>query len=757
MKYLLFSFSFLLAALSVAQEKKAECPMGHGVSYKTETTLRREAAMAPKPNYEWWPNKLNIEVLRQNSEKSNPMGSEFDYVKQFKTLDYAALKKDIQSILTQSQDWWPADFGNYGPFFIRMAWHSAGTYRTGDGRGGSRAGQQRFAPLNSWPDNVNLDKARRLLWPIKQKYGSKISWADLMILTGNVALESMGFKTYGFAAGRVDVWEPESDVYWGSEKKWLDDQRYSEGRKLENPLAAVQMGLIYVNPEGPNGNPDPVAAAKDIRETFGRMAMNDEETVALIAGGHTFGKTHGNGPASNVGAEPEGAPIEAQGLGWKSTYGTGKGKDAISSGLEVTWTPTPTKWGYSFFNLLFNNEWVLTKSPAGAHQWVAKNGEEIIPDAFDNSKLHLPTMLTTDLSLRFDPAYEKISRRFMEKPDEFAKAFALAWFKLTHRDMGPRTTYVGPEAPKEDLIWQDPIPAINHKVVDAGDIKNLKTQLLNSGLSISELVSTAWASASTYRNSDRRGGANGARIALLPQRNWEVNNPAQLSKVLGVLEKIQKEFNGKNKDKKVSIADLIVLAGSAAVEKASANAGYTVQVPFTPGRMDATQEQTDINSVSVLEPAADGFRNYLKALYTVPTEQLLVDKAQQLTLTAPEMTVLVGGMRALNANFNAAALGIFSDKKEQLTNDFFVKLLSMDTEWKPKDDSKEVFLGTDRVSGKEKYTASRADLIFGSNSELRALAEVYASDDAKEKFVKDFAAAWTKVMNLDRFDVTAQR
>lgn len=753
MKQLLTSLLALLSASGYAQEKTGECPMGHGSSSKTATTAHREAAMKNTSNKDWWPNKLNVDVLRQNSELANPMDKDFNYIKAFNSLDYFALKKDINQVLTTSQDWWPADFGNYGPLFIRMAWHSAGTYRSGDGRGGSRAGQQRFAPLNSWPDNGNLDKARRLLWPIKQKYGNKISWADLMVLAGNVALENMGFKTFGFAGGRVDVWEPENDVYWGSEKKWLDDNRYADGRKLENPLAAVQMGLIYVNPEGPNGNPDPLAAAVDIRETFKRMGMNDEETVALIAGGHSFGKTHGMGPASHVGAEPEAADIEEQGFGWKSSYKTGKGKDAITSGLEVTWTTTPTQWGHSFFKILFNNDWELTKSPAGAHQWVAKNGKPIIPDAFDDNKKHLPTMLTTDLSLKFDPAYEKISKRFMENPDEFTQAFARAWFKLTHRDMGPRSTYLGPEAPKEDLIWQDPIPALNHKLADAADIKALKTQILNTGLSISEMVSTAWGAASTYRHSDRRGGANGARIALLPQRNWEVNNPTQLQKVLTALEKIQKEFNAKNKEKKISLADLIVLAGNVGVEKAAKNAGFNLEIPFRAGRMDATQAQTDVESFSLLEPMADGFRNYLKTQYTLPTEQLLIDKAQLLTLTAPELTVLLGGMRAMNANYNQSAHGIFSDKKEQLTNDFFVKLLSMDTEWKAKDNSKEIFVGTDRTTGKEKWTATRADLIFGSNSELRALAEVYASDDAKEKFVKDFAAAWNKVMNLDRFDI----
>jgi catalase-peroxidase len=756
MKNLITAFALLISGSAFAQgpTKAAECPLGHGAAPVSETTEIREAAMKAPGNRDWWPNKLNLELLRQNSEKTDPMGKNFNYLKEFKSLDYVALKKDIEKVLTQSQDWWPADFGNYGPLFIRMAWHSAGTYRSGDGRGGSRAGQQRFAPLNSWPDNANLDKARRLLWPIKQKYGSKISWADLMVLTGNVALENMGFKTFGFSGGRVDVWEPENTVYWGAETKWLDDtKRYSEGRKLENPLAAVQMGLIYVNPEGPKGNPDPILAAADIRETFKRMGMNDEETVALIAGGHTFGKTHGKGPATHVGAEPESAGIEEQGLGWKSTYESGKGKDAITSGLEVTWTSTPTKWGIGFFKILFNNDWELTKSPAGAHQWVAKNGKEIIPDAFDPNKKHLPTMLTTDLSMRYDPAYEKISRRFMDNPAQFADAFARAWFKLTHRDMGPNSTYIGPEIPKENLIWQDPIPVLNHAVVDANDINMLKTQLLNSGLTISEMATTAWASASSYRGSDRRGGANGARIRLMPQRNWEVNNPKQLDKVLPVLEKIQKDFNSKNKVKQVSLADLIVLAGSVAVENAAKNAGYTVSVPFTPGRMDASQEQTDVESFNLLEPMADGFRNYLKTEYTIQTEELLVDKAQLLTLTAPEMTVLLGGMRALNANYNNSKHGIFSDKKNMLTNEFYVNLLNMGIEWKATDESKQVFEGKDVASNTVKWTATRADLIFGSNSELRALAEVYASNDAKEKFVKDFAAAWTKVMNLDRFDL----
>lgn len=704
-------------------------------------------------NKEWWPNQLNLDVLRQNSELSNPMGTKFNYAKEFNSLDYDALKKDLKELMTQSQEWWPADFGNYAGLFIRMAWHSAGTYRTGDGRGGTRAGQQRFAPQNSWPDNGNLDKARRLLWPIKQKYGNKISWADLMILTGNVALESTGFKTFGFAGGREDVWEPESHVYWGPETKWLDDKRYSEGRKLENPLAAVQMGLIYVNPEGPNGNPDPILAAKDIRETFGRMGMNDEETVALIAGGHTLGKTHGAGDAKHVGPEPEAAPIEEQGLGWKSSYKSGKGTDAITSGLEVTWTSTPAKWGHDFLTFLFKYDWELTTSPAGAKQWVAKTDDKIIPDAFDQNKMHKPYMLTTDLSLRYDPIYEKISRRFLENPDAFNDAFARAWFKLTHRDMGPKTTYLGPEAPKEDLIWQDPIPVVNHKLVNEKDIKSLKTQIIASGLSIQDMVTVAWASASTYRGSDRRGGANGARIRLEPQRSWEVNNPMQLNRVLPILEKIQADFNSKSKDKKVSIADLIVLAGNVGVEQAAKNAGYQVQVPFTPGRMDASQEQTDINSFAVLEPQADGFRNYLKTKYTVATEELLVDKAQLLTLTAPEMTVLVGGMRALNANYDGSKHGIFSADKNKLNNDFFVNLLAMGTTWKATSDDQELFEGRDMKTNAVKWTATRADLIFGSNSELRAIAEVYAQEDNKQKFVNDFVAAWTKVMNLDRFDV----
>lgn len=705
-------------------------------------------------NRDWWPNQLKLDLLRQNSSLSDPMDKSFNYAQAFKSLDYQALKKDLKTLLTQSQDWWPADYGHYGPLFIRMAWHSAGTYRTGDGRGGANSGQQRFAPLNSWPDNANLDKARRLLWPVKQKYGNKISWADLMILAGNVALEDMGFKTYGFAAGRADVWEPEKDVYWGSEKKWLEDKRYSGERQLENPLAAVQMGLIYVNPEGPNGNPDPVAAAKDIRETFGRMGMNDEETVALIAGGHTFGKAHGAGDASLVGPEPEAAPIEEQGLGWSSKHGSGKGKNAITSGLEVTWTSTPTQWGYGFFKTLFAYEWELTKSPAGAKQWVAKNAEATFPDAFDPNKKHKPTMLTTDLSLRYDPAYEKISRRFLEHPEQFSEAFAKAWFKLTHRDMGPRARYLGPEVPKEELIWQDPIPALNHPLADQKDLEALKNEILNSGLSISELVYTAWSSASTFRSSDKRGGANGARIMLQPQRSWDVNKPEQLEKVLKTLSGIQKKFNEKNKPKKISMADLIVLAGNAAVEKAAKNAGYSISLPFSAGRMDATQEQTDVQSFGVLEPMADGFRNYLKKPYSVSTEELLVDKAQLLNLTPPEMTVLIGGMRVLNANHNNKRAGVFTTKQDVLSNDFFVNLLDMSTVWKASNESKEEFEGRDRKSGALKWTASRVDLVFGSNSELRALAEVYASDDAKEKFVKDFAAAWTKVMNLDRFDLT---
>ncbi|AAM04404.1 catalase/peroxidase [Methanosarcina acetivorans C2A] len=707
-------------------------------------------------NRDWWPNHLKLEILHQHSSKSNPMGEDFNYAKEFKSLDLAAVKKDLAALMTDSQDWWPADFGHYGPLFIRMAWHSAGTYRAGDGRGGGGRGQQRFAPLNSWPDNVNLDKARRLLWPIKQKYGRKISWADLMILTGNVAMETMGFKTFGFGGGREDVWEPDQDVYWGSEDTWLGDERYTGDRDLENPLAAVQMGLIYVNPEGPNGNPDPIAAAKDIREVFARMAMNDEETVALIAGGHAFGKTHGAGPASHVGPEPEAASIEAQGLGWKSSFGTGKGDDTITGGLEVTWTNTPTKWSNNFFRILFGYEWELTKSPAGAYQWKPKGGAGAgtIPDAHDPSKRHAPSMMTTDLSLRFDPVYEKISRHFYENPGQLADSFARAWFKLTHRDMGPRARYLGPEVPAEELIWQDPIPAVNHELIDEKDIAFLKDRILASGLSISQLVSTAWVSASTFRGSDKRGGANGARIRLAPQKDWEVNQPAELAKVLNTLEGIQSEFNSAaSGGKKVSLADLIVLAGCAGVEQAAKNAGYDVTVPFLPGRMDALQEQTDVVSFALLEPIADGFRNYLKAQYPLPAEELLVDKAQLLTLTAPEMTVLVGGMRVLNTNFGHTQHGVFTQKPEALTNDFFVNLLDMGTEWKAVSDVKDIFEGCDRKTGEVKWTGTRVDLIFGSNSQLRALAEVYGSADAQEKFVQDFVAAWTKVMNLDRFDL----
>jgi len=707
-------------------------------------------------NVDWWPNQLNLDILHQHSSKSNPMGEGFNYAKEFKSLDLEAVKKDLRELMTKSQDWWPADFGHYGPLFIRMAWHSAGTYRMGDGRGGGGRGSQRFAPLNSWPDNVNLDKARRLLWPIKQKYGRKISWADLMILTGNVALESMGFKTFGFAGGREDIWEPERDIYWGSESEWLGDKRYSGDRDLENPLAAVQMGLIYVNPEGPNSNPDPIAAAKDIREVFARMAMNDEETVALIAGGHAFGKTHGAGDAKHVGPEPEASPIEEQGLGWKSSFGTGKGGDTISSGLEVTWTNTPTKWSNNFFRILFGYEWELTKSPAGAHQWKPKGdaGAGTIPDAHNPSKRHAPSMLTTDLALRFDPVYEKISRRFYENPDQLADAFARAWFKLTHRDMGPRARYLGPEVPEEELIWQDPIPAVNHKLIDAQDITSLKGKIMASGLSVSELVSTAWASASTFRGSDKRGGANGARIRLVPQKDWEVNQPAQLAKVLKTLEDIQSAFNSaQSGGKKVSLADLIVLAGCAAVEQAAKSAGHDVTVPFVPGRMDASQEQTDAASFAVLEPVADGFRNYLKTKYAVSAEELLVDRAQLLTLTAPEMTVLFGGMRVLNANFGQSQHGVFTKRPETLTNDFFVNLLDMGTTWKAVSEAGDMFEGRDRVTGELNWTGTRVDLIFGSNSQLRALAEVYACEDSPEKFVHDFVAAWNKVMNLDRFDI----
>jgi catalase-peroxidase len=751
---------------------EAKCPFHHTAGEGTS-------------NRDWWPSQLKLKILHQHSSLSDPMDKDFNYAEAFKSLDLAAVKKDLLAVMTTSQDWWPADFGHYGPLFIRMAWHSAGTYRTGDGRGGAGSGQQRFAPLNSWPDNVSLDKARRLIWPIKQKYGNKISWADLIILTGNVALESMGFKTFGFAGGREDVWAPDEDVYWGTETTWLGgDHRYGKGkpadegvlvadaelhgaehdrtsggtneRNLENPLAAVQMGLIYVNPEGPDGNPDPVASARDIRETFARMAMNDEETVALIAGGHTFGKTHGAGPSSHVGPEPEGAGIEEQGLGWKNSFGTGKGGDTITSGLEVIWTSTPTKWSSNFFWNLFGYEWELTKSPAGAHQWTPKGGAAAgtVPDAHDPSKRHSPSMLTTDIALRVDPAYEKVARRFFENPDAFADAFARAWFKLTHRDMGPLARYLGPEVPAEELIWQDPIPAVDHKLIDEQDIAALKGKILASGLSVSELVSTAWASASTFRGSDKRGGANGARVRLAPQKDWAVNQPDQLVKVLKALEGIQSEFNGaQSGGKKVSLADLIVLAGSAGVEQAAKNAGHTVTVAFAPGRTDASQEQTDVDSFAVLEPIADGFRNYLKGKYTITSEALLVDKAQLLTLTAPELTVLVGGLRALNANAGQAKHGVFTQQPEALTNDFFLNLLDMGTEWKAVSAAQDVFEGHDRKTGELKWTGTRVDLIFGSNSQLRALAEVYGSSDAQEKFVHDFVAAWTKVMNLDRFDL----
>jgi len=751
---------------------EAKCPFNH-------------AAGSGTTNRDWWPDQLNLKILHQQSSLSDPMGESFDYAKEFKSLDLAAVKKDLLAVMTNSQDWWPADFGHYGPFFIRMAWHSAGTYRTGDGRGGAGAGQQRFAPLNSWPDNVSLDKARRLIWPVKQKYGRKISWADLIILTGNVALESMGFKTFGFAGGRADVWEPEEDVYWGNEKTWLGgDVRYGtekgvekpgdgvlvaeaelhgseksrtdNGRNLENPLAAVQMGLIYVNPEGPDGKPDPVASAKDIRETFGRMAMNDEETVALIAGGHAFGKTHGAGPADNVGPEPEAAPIEQQGFGWKNSFGTGVGKDAITSGLEVTWTSTPTKWSNEYFENMFRYDWELTKSPAGANQWTPKNGggAGTIPDPFDSSKRRAPTMLTSDLALRFDPVYEKISRRFLENPDQLADAFARAWFKLTHRDMGPLARYLGPEVPSEELLWQDPIPAVDHALVDEKDVASLKDKVLASGLSVSQLVSTAWASASTFRGSDKRGGANGARIRLAPQKDWKVNQPEQLAKVLKTLEGIQSEFNAaQSGGKKVSLADLIVLAGGAGVEKAAKNAGHTLTVPFIAGRTDASQAQTDVDSFGFLEPIADGFRNYLKGKYSVSAEALLVDKAQLLDLTAPEMTVLVGGLRVLNANVGQSKHGVLTKQPEALTNDFFLNLLDMGTEWKAVSGGTDEFEGRDRKTGEVKWTGTRVDLVFGSHAQLRALSEVYGSTDAKEKFVKDFVAAWSKVMNLDRFDL----
>ena len=707
-------------------------------------------------NTDWWPNQLPLNILRQHSYLTNPMDASFDYKKEFASLDLKIVKQDINDLMTNSQDWWPADYGHYGPFFIRMAWHSAGTYRTTDGRGGAGAGMQRFAPLNSWPDNTNLDKARLLLWPIKKKYGQKLSWADLMILAGNCALESMGFKTFGFAGGRADVWEPQEDIYWGNEREWLGDKRYSGDRDLENPLAAVQMGLIYVNPEGPNGNPDPIASARDIRETFARMAMNDEETVALIAGGHTFGKTHGAAdPMKYVGKEPAAADIEEQGQGWKNTFNTGNGVNTITSGLEGAWTTTPTQWSNNYFENLFGFEWELTKSPAGAHQWKPKAGagSGTVPDAHDVSITHAPTMLTTDLALRFDPAYGPISKRFYENPDQFADAFARAWFKLTHRDMGPRARYVGTEVPAEELVWQDPIPAVTHSLIDASDIATLKTKILTTGLSVAELVSTAWASASTFRGSDKRGGANGARIRLAPQKFWSVNNPTQLSKVIDVLETIQKEFNGANTSKQVSLADLIVLAGVAGIEKAAKDGGHDITVPFTPGRTDATQEQTDVESFGVLEPFADGFRNYVKNHSVVSTEEMLIDKAQLLTLTAPELTVLIGGMRVLNTNFDGSAHGVFTNKPGVLSNEFFVNLIDFGTTWKASSASQQLFEGADRATGKVKWTGTRVDLIFGSNSELRALAEVYACEDAKEKFVHDFVAAWTKVMNLDRFDL----
>jgi catalase-peroxidase len=728
---------------------QGKCPFGHG--------SLKPSAGGGTSNRDWWPNQLKLNILRQNSTLSNPMGDRFNYAEEFKSLDLDAVKKDIFELMTTSQDWWPADYGHYGPFFIRMAWHSAGTYRIQDGRGGAGSGTQRFAPLNSWPDNANLDKARLLLWPIKQKYGRKISWADLMILTGNCALESMGFETFGFGGGREDVWEPEEHIYWGSEKEWLADQRYSGDRELENPLAAVQMGLIYVNPEGPNGNPDPLAAARDIRETFARMAMNDEETVALIAGGHTFGKTHGAAdPGQYVGKEPAAAGIEEMGLGWKNTYGSGNAGDTITSGLEGAWTTTPTKWSNNFFWNLFGYDWELSKSPAGAHQWKPKHGmgSDSVPDAHDPSKRHAPTMLTTDLALKVDPAYEKISRRFHENPDEFADAFAKAWYKLTHRDMGPISRYLGKEVPAEVLIWQDPIPAVSHQLIDFNDIEALRAKILDSGLSISQLVSTAWASASTFRGSDKRGGANGARVRLAPQKYWEVNNPAQLAQVLDKLENIQQEFNSaQSGNKAVSLADIIVLAGCAAIEKAAQNAGHHLPVPFTPGRSDASQDQTDVDSFAALEPLADGFRNYQKNKATSSAEEMLIDKAQLLTLTAPEMTVLVGGMRVLNTNFDQSQHGVFTKNTEALSNDFFVNLLDLGTTWRAISESQQAFEGRDRATGEIKWTATRADLIFGSNSELRALAEVYGCEDAKDKFVQDFVAAWTKVMNLDRFDL----
>jgi len=728
---------------------KAKCPIHFGSNQTSGLTTTNQG----NTNRDWWPNQLDLSILRQNSSLSNPMGEDFNYLKEFESLDYFALKKDIETEMTDSKDWWPADYGNYGGLFIRMAWHSAGTYRTGDGRGGTRAGQQRFAPQNSWPDNANLDKARRLLWPIKQKYGQKISWADLMILAGNVALESMGFKTVGFAGGRTDVWEPQSNVYWGAEKKFLDDERYNEDRELEQPLAAVQMGLIYVNPEGPNGEPDPIKAAADIRETFGRMGMNDEETVALIAGGHTLGKTHGAASGDNLGASPEGATIEEQGMGWKSDYNTGKGKDAITSGLEVIWTEDPTNWNHGYFESLFENEWELTKSPGGANQWVAKNPHKMFPDAFDDEVIHKPTMLTTDLSLIEDSAYRVVSQKFYDDPAAFELAFAKAWFKLTHRDMGPKSSYVGPEIPEEDYSWQDPIPTVNHELVNAKNIDLIKTEIKNSELTNEDMITTAWASASTYRISDRRGGANGARIRLEPQINWESNNPEELKRVIKVYESIQEKFNKESQNQKISLADLIVLGGCVGIEDAASLGGRTINMPFSPGRMDALKENTDIEGMSVLEPIADGFRNYKKADYTLSSEELLIDKAQQLTLTAPEMTALIGGIRVLNSNYNQSSIGVLTETPGVLNNDYFRNLCSMDYEWKPKSEESTIFNGFKRGTEELKWTASRTDLIFGSNSELRAICEVYASDDGGEKFITDFVKAWTKVMNLDRFSI----
>ena len=732
-----------------SNQSKAKCPIHFGSNQTSGLTTTNQG----NTNRDWWPNQLDLSILRQNSSLSNPMGEDFNYLKEFESLDYFALKKDIETVMTDSKDWWPADYGNYGGLFIRMAWHSAGTYRTGDGRGGTRAGQQRFAPQNSWPDNANLDKARRLLWPIKQKYGQKISWADLMILAGNVALESMGFKTVGFAGGRTDVWEPQSNVYWGAEKKFLDDERYNEDRELEQPLAAVQMGLIYVNPEGPNGEPDPIKAAADIRETFGRMGMNDEETVALIAGGHTLGKTHGAASGDNLGASPEGATIEEQGMGWKSEYKTGKGKDAITSGLEVIWTEDPTNWNHGYFESLFENEWELTKSPGGANQWVAKNPHKMFPDAFDDEVIHKPTMLTTDLSLIEDSAYRVVSQKFYDDPAAFELAFAKAWFKLTHRDMGPKSSYVGPEIPEEDYSWQDPIPTVNHELVNAKNIDLIKTEIKNSELTNEDMITTAWASASTYRISDRRGGANGARIRLEPQINWESNNPEELKRVIKVYESIQEKFNKESQNQKISLADLIVLGGCVGIEDAASLGGRTINMPFSPGRMDALKENTDIEGMSVLEPIADGFRNYKKADYTLSSEELLIDKAQQLTLTAPEMTALIGGIRVLNSNYNQSSIGVLTETPGVLNNDYFRNLCSMDYEWKPKSEESTIFNGFKRGTEELKWTASRTDLIFGSNSELRAICEVYASDDGGEKFITDFVKAWTKVMNLDRFSI----